>query len=94
MEFPCPTCGVFLNSVDGGPAICKCDGTFKNPPAEEAPEEAPAPTTSEPVVTSVTVEAEPVAEEPQKPTVAPSASKKEDQQKRPVQPRTPRRHRS
>ncbi len=37
MEFVCDNCGVFLNSVDGAVAVCKCDGQFHAPPAE-APE--------------------------------------------------------
>ena len=35
MEFVCDNCGVFLNSVDGTMAVCKCDGKFHEP--KEAP---------------------------------------------------------
>lgn len=60
MQFSCPECGVFLNSEDGVPAYCKCDGMFKSPPVEDADDPRPAPERSfEAAPTS-----EPVAEEP------------------------------
>ena len=34
VEFACERCGCFLNSVDGAPAICRCDGAFREPPVE------------------------------------------------------------
>ena len=39
-EFACDRCGTFLDSVDGAPAICRCDGAFHMPVVEvvESPE--------------------------------------------------------
>ncbi len=64
MQFECPTCGTFLNSVDGAPAICRCDGTFKSPPAEGVAEKAPVWILPDPEPEPVAEPPTPVAEEP------------------------------
>ena len=46
MEFACDKCGTFLDSVDGAPAICRCNGAFHFPPVavkDEAETEPPEP---------------------------------------------------
>lgn len=63
MEFACDKCGTFLDSVDGAPAICRCNGAFHFPPVavkDEAETTSPEPLFPD----SPPMDPEPVAEAP------------------------------
>ena len=43
MEFACDKCGTFLDSVDGAPVVCRCNGAFHFPPVAVKDEAEPEP---------------------------------------------------
>ena len=61
-EFACDKCGTFLDSVDGAPSICRCDGAFHAPAEVE-----PNPETLPPVLFPDSPPMEPEPEAPPEP---------------------------